>query len=332
MQSTDSGPGATARDLTCGVPLAPLRRFWSPRWWPVWLGLGIVRALALLPWRWQALLARGLGTLGWYLARRDRRITLINLRLAMPALSERARRAIGRRHFHSLVYSLFEVGLVWFDRRGRLERLARLEGREHLEAALAAGRGVLLLGAHFTTNEIAAAALPQAGHAVDILYKPSGDALLNQLALRGRIARGGRMIPSDRFVELLRVLKQGGIVLYAPDQRFDGSGHLVVPLFGVPALSNPGTTFIARATRCAVLPYLPLRLADGSGYVMTIGAPLADFPSSDPRRDLEAYHALIEAAVARAPEQYLWSYKRFKPCAGEPDPYRRWPGSPRRRS
>ena len=332
MQTSDSGPRAAPRDLTCGVPLVPLSRFWSPRWWPVWLGLGIVRALALLPWRWQASLARALGTLGWYLARRDRRITLVNLRLAMPTLTEHARRTIGRRHFHSLVYSLFEVGLVWFDRRGRLERLTRLVGREHLEAALASGRGVLLLGAHFTTNEIAAAVLPRTGHAIDVMYKPSPDALLNQLALRGRVARGGRMIPSDRFVETLRVLKQGGIVLYAPDQRFDGSGHLVVPLFGVPALSNPGTTFIARATRCAVLPYLPLRLPDGSGYVMTIGAPLDDFPSDDPRRDLATYHALIEAAVARAPEQYLWSYKRFRPAAGEPDPYRRWPGSPPRPS
>lgn len=309
-------------DATCGVPLIPLTRFWAPRWWPVWIGLGIVRLLAVLPWALQGAIARVLGSVAWYVARRDRRITLVNLRLAYPALGERERRAIGRRHFHSLVYSLFETGLVWFDRRGRLERLARIEGREHLEAALAAGRGVLLLGAHFTTNEIAAAALPQTGHRFDVMYKRSGNELLNQLALRGRISRNGRMIPNDKFVEMLKALKRGGIVLYAPDQRFDAEGSVVVPLFGVPALSNPGTTFIARATRCAVLPYFPLRLADGSGYVMSIGAPLADFPSGDGARDVARYHALIEAAVARAPEQYLWSYKRFRPRDGEPDPYR----------
>ena len=309
-------------DPTCGVPLVPLSRYRAPRWWPVWIGYGIMRLLAALPWTLQRGLARLLGSVAWYVARRDRRTTLINLRLAYPQITERERRALGRRHFRSLVYSLFETGLVWFDRRGRLERLSRIEGREHLEAALAAGRGVLLLGAHFTTNEIAAATLPQTGHRFDIMYKPASNELINQLALRGRTSRPGRMIPADKFVELLKVLKRGGIALYAPDQRFDGEGAIVAPLFGVPALSNPGTTFIARATRCAVLPYFPLRLADGSGYVMTIGAPLAQFPSGDSARDLACYHTLIEAATARAPEQYLWSYKRFRPRDGEPDPYR----------
>ncbi len=310
-------------DMTCGVPLVPLTTFWAPRWWPVWIGLGLVRLLAALPWSLQRTLAHTVGALAWWVARRDRRITLINLQLAYPTQTERERRQIAKRHFQSLVYSLFETGLVWFDRRGRLEALTHLDGTEHLERALARGKGVLLVGAHFTTNEIAATTLVSAGHALNIMYKPSDNALINQLALRGRIRRGGRMIPSDRFVELLRVMKRGGIALYAPDQRFAGDGHLTVPLFGVPALSNPGTTFIARATGCTVLPYFPRRLADGKGYIMSIGAAMDDFPSGDGLRDLTRYHALIEAATAQAPEQYLWSYKRFRPGAGQPDPYRK---------
>jgi KDO2-lipid IV(A) lauroyltransferase len=318
-----SRPSAAAdRDLTCGVPLLPLRQFAAPRWWPVWIGYALVRSLAELPWSLQSGLARALGALAWQAARRDRHTTLVNLRLAFPELSEAERRRLARGHFRSLVHTLFETGLVWFDRRGRLERLARLEGREHLDAALAAGRGVLLLSAHFATNEIAAATLTQSGHDVDVMYKPSGNALINQLALRGRTRRGGRMIPSDRFVETLRTLKRGGIVLYAPDQRFEGDGRISVPLFGVPALSNPGTTFVVRATKCAVLPYFPRRLPDGSGYVMTIGAPLEGFPTGDAHADVARYHRLIEDAVRAAPEQYLWSYKRYKPMAGEPDPYR----------
>jgi KDO2-lipid IV(A) lauroyltransferase len=317
----------TAEDPTCGVPLRPLSDFLAPRWWPVWVALGLIRILASLPWPLQTRLARGLGRIAWQLARRDRRVTLINLRLAYPGMTERERRALGRRHFESLVYSLFETGLVWFGDRARLASLVTLEGVEYLQAARARGKGVLLVGAHFTTNEIAATALSLTDQQLDIMYKPSQNALINQLALRGRIRHGARMIPSDRFVELLKVMKRGGIALYAPDQRFEGEGHVVAPLFGVPALSNPGTTFIARATRCAVLCYFTERLADGSGYRMTISPPQPDFPSDDKLRDVTRYHALIEAAARRAPEQYLWSYKRFRPTAGAADPYRR--GAPR---
>jgi KDO2-lipid IV(A) lauroyltransferase len=311
-----------APDATCGVELLPLSGFLAPRWWPVWIGYGWVWLLSWLPWSWRVAYARAAGRLAFLLARRSRRVTLINLRMAYPDRTEADRRVIARRHFESLVFSLCETSVVWFDRGNLLSRLARIEGREHLDAALATGRGVLLLGAHFTTNEIAAAILPLTGHKFDIMYKPSSNRLLSQLVLRSRIRLGGRMIPSDKFVEMLKVLKNGGIVLYAPDQRFDGAGSVTVPLFGVPAQSNPGTTFVAKATRCTVLPFIPRRSDDGAGYVMTICPPIEGFPSSDSTADLVRYHAIIEAAVHDAPEQYLWSYKRFRAAAGQPDPYR----------
>ncbi len=314
-------------DPTCGVELEPFSRYLAPRWWPAWLAAGIIRLIGALPLRAVRPLAYVLGRLGYLLAGRDRRTTRINLGLAFPTLPDRAVRERVIEHFESLIYSLWETGLVWYGSRKRLERHCRLEGAEHLDAAVAAGRGVLLLGAHFTTNEIAAAILPLTGHQCDVMYKRSRNALVQQLALHGRTGKGGRMIPSDKFVEMLKTLKRGGIVLYAPDQRFDGDGYVVVPLFGVPALSNPGTTFVVRATRCAVLPFFPERLADGSGYVMRIGAPLENFPSGDGARDVARYHGLIEDAVAHAPAQYLWSYKRFRPAKGEPDPYRK--GAPR---
>ncbi len=310
-------------DPTCGIALQPLSGFLAPRWWPTWIGYGLMRTIGALPWPALSALSRALGVVAWYAARRDRRITLVNLRLAYPGKSESERRLIARQHFQSLIYSLFETALVWFDRRGRLERLTRVEGLEHLRAAQAKGKGVLLLGAHFTTNEIAAGALPQTGLAFDVMYKRSANELLNQLALRGRLRRGGRLIPSEKFVEMLKVLKRNGIVLYAPDQHFDGDGFVTVPLFGVPAMSNPGTTFVARATGCTVLPFFPERLADGSGYRMRILAPIEGFPSRDGAADVAVYHGLIEAAVRTAPAQYLWSYKRFRPPAGESNPYRR---------
>jgi KDO2-lipid IV(A) lauroyltransferase len=311
-----------AADRTCGIPFVPLGHFLAPRWWPVWLGAGLMRLLGALPLCWRTPIASTLGALAWLVARRDRHITLTNVRLCFPELSERGQEALGRRHFASLVMSLFETANVWWDREARYLQRVELEGLDHLATALAKGKGVLLVSAHFTTNEMAAAALMSTPHEIDILYRRADNALLEQLALRGRSRPGNRLVPNDLLVEILRGLKRNAVVLYAPDQLYDGPGHVVAPFFGVPALANPGTTTIARATGAVVLPYFPLRLPDGCRYRMTIGAPVPYFPSSDPDADVHRYHRLIEDSVRRAPEQYLWSYKRFKPLAGQADPYR----------
>ncbi len=293
------------------------------QYWPAWIAYGLMRALYRLPPAVQRGLSTALGSLAWWVARRERRTTLINLRLTHPDWTEQARRRLGRRHFESLAYGVFETGLVWFGDGSRLRRIVRIEGREHLDAAVARGRGVMLLGGHFTTNEIAAAALPETGHPVSIMYKAPKNRLLHALALRHRSGRGGQMIPADRLVDMVQAIKRGGIVLYAPDQRYDQRDCVSVPLFGVAALSNPGAPVVAKYTGCAVLPYFPLRAADGRSYVMTIGAPLAPFPSGDVPADVGRFFRLLEEAVGRAPEQYLWSYKRYRPADGEPDPYRR---------
>lgn len=120
-----------------------------------------------------------------------------------------------------------------------------------------------------------------------------------------------RAIASDQVRDILRSLGENLTVWYAPDQRYTEKMSAIVPFFGQPAATNIATSRLARISGARVLPYFPERLADGSGYVMRIGAPLEDFPS-DPVADALRFHALIEAHVRRSPEQYLWTYKRLK--------------------
>jgi KDO2-lipid IV(A) lauroyltransferase len=334
-----STPEATSTppiDRACGVPVPPLRQFLAPAHWPVWFSIGLLWILAWCPCRLQRRLAQGLGTLGWLVAARDRHTTQVNLALCLPELAARTRDQLARAHFASLVQSLFETAALWFRPQGRLARSAQLAGREFLEAALARGKGVLLVTAHFTTNEMAAAALGQAGFAADLMYKRSRRPLIQAFALRRRLAQaptGTRLVPSDAVVEVLRSLKRNRIVLYAPDQVYGGPGFLTEPFFGIPALCNPGISSLARATGCTVLLYFPERLSAAedsttpadrlTGYFQgRVLAPLPYFPSNDAAADVRRYHRAIEEQIRRAPEQYLWSYKRFRPLPGEPDPYR----------
>lgn len=278
--------------------------------------------LSLLPYRLQMALGNGLGQVAYWFARRDRRIAMVNLRLCLPVLDERARHRLVRQHFGSLGCALLETALVWWASDRRLAALIRIEGLEHLERALERGRGAILLSAHFTTLEMGARALCIHGPTA-IMYQTPRNALIAELSLRGRTAHAHRAISSDNVRELLQNLKANLPVWYAPDQRDQGKSSALVPFFGIPALTNVATSRIARISGAPVLPYFPERLANAAGYCMQILPPFDGFPSEDPVADTARFHALIEAHVRRCPAQYLWSYRRFKRPGADDDPYRR---------
>jgi KDO2-lipid IV(A) lauroyltransferase len=289
----------------------PLWRFLGTRYWLVWAGIGFVRLVNFLPLRVQFCVGRMLGRLGWLFARRDRRIADININLCLPELDAQERRKLVRRHFQSLGCALLETGMVWWASKERLQRFVRFEGLEHLQAALAKGRGALMLSAHFTPLEMGARGLTLLGPTSIMYLTPSND-LVAELSRRGRARHTVQAISSDQIRDLLQNLKNNLPVWYAPDQRFTDKNSELVPFFDQPASSNVATSRLAKISRAPVLPYFPERLADGSGYVMHIHPPFDAYPTDDAVADTRRFHELIEAHVRRHPEQYLWAYKRFR--------------------
>jgi Kdo2-lipid IVA lauroyltransferase/acyltransferase len=298
----------------------PLYRFLAPRYWGVWLGLGLVRLVNLWPLRVQLALGRALGRIACKVSRRDRRIADINVRLAMPSLTLEERDKIVREHFESLGCAVFETGLVWWASDRRLRRLIEFVGTEHLQQALAQGRGALMLSAHFTTLEMGARALTLLGP-MSCMYLTPSNPLIAELSLRGRARHTVQAISADQIRELLQNLKNNLPVWYAPDQRFTDKNSALVPLFGHLASSNVATSRLAKISGAPVLPYFPERRADGSGYRVTIHPPFDNFPSDDPVADTRRFHELIELNMRRHPEQYLWAYKRFRRPGPGGDPY-----------
>ena len=284
-------------------------RLWWPRYWPAWLGIGLLRLVDRLPLPEKRALARGLGWLGFHVIGIRRRVVLTNLKLCFPEKSPGEITALARAHYDSLALGLFEVCAGWWARPEELPP-HRIVGLAHLQDALARGNGALLLTAHFTTLEIGGRFMC-ATHPMGGLYRDPNNPVIAHL-MRGQRAR--HLSPAVHFDDLrglVRGLRGNAAIWYAPDQGKRTKSSEILPFFGVPAITNTATSKIADMTGAAIVPFFAKREADHS-YTLTLLPPLENFPTADAAADAIRINRLIEEHVRRAPEQYFWVHKRFK--------------------
>jgi Kdo2-lipid IVA lauroyltransferase/acyltransferase len=284
--------------------------YFHPRFWPTWLGIGVLRLFEPLPHGLLYLLGRALGSFVYLFPTSFKRIARRNIELCLPELGAAERQHILRRHFAGLGCALFETAVSWWSSNQRIRRLTFVSGLEHLQAAQNTGRGVLLLSAHFNTIEIGCRALA-ARLPLNIMYRPTKNPLIGEFVHSRRAVQTRRAIPRDDIRTLIKALKEGEVVWYAPDQSFRKKGAEMVRLFGIPAATNTATSRIAGMTNALVLPYFFERLP-GGGFKGVIHPPLENFPTDDPVADTERFNQIVEAEVRRVPAQYLWIHRRFK--------------------
>ena len=299
----------------------PPARFLLPQYWPAWLALGLARALARLSYARVLHIGAALGTLARYLLPGQVRVARRNLELCLPELDVAQREQILRDHFRSLGMTVGETSLVWWSDGERIKSLARIEGLEHLDRALAAGKGAIMLAAHFTTLEIGAKIMA-ATRPLHAVFKPTKNALISHYMVSRRDSHSEGVIAYDDIRGMVRALRGQGIVWYAPDQAYRRKGAEMVPFFGIPVATNTATSRLARLTGAAVLPYFVERLPDAAGYRVIVGPAFEDFPSADSVADTLRFHRLIEEQVRRVPDQYLWVHRRLKSVdPADPDLY-----------
>lgn len=297
--------------------------FLHPRYWLLWLGLGLLWLLSLLPYRLLMLLGRLLGALLYRLAGSRRRIAARNLELCLPERDAAARERILRENFASMGMSFFEMPIAWWWPPARLRRLGRVEGVEHLQQALADGQGVILMALHFTTLEIGGALMSQQ-HRSWGMYRQHKNPVFDFIQRRGREQRLDGVVERDDVRGMLKVLRAGGTIWYAPDQDYGPKQSLFAPLFGIQAATVTATGKFARLGKARVIPMTQVRLEDGSGYLVRIHPPLADFPGASEEEDCLRINQWIETVIRDCPTQYLWAHRRFKTRPpGEPKLYRK---------
>ncbi len=296
-------------------------RFLAPRHWPTWLGLGLLRLTSLLPYRILIKAGEILGSLIYHLASQRRHIVDTNLRLCFPELSKSERDRLSRRNFQHTALALLETPYSWWRKPEELERLVQIEGMEHMQKALAEGRGAIMMGAHFTSmlmcGRLLAMHLP-----FHILVKPAKNPLYEALMRHYRERDYAGVINADDLRGMVRALKRGEIVWYSPDQDLGAQRSVFAPFMDVSTATITATARLAKMSGAPIVPINFERLPDTRGYRMLLLPPMEGFPSGDDVADATRINQFIEAHVREVPEQYLWAHRRFKTRPpGEPGVY-----------
>lgn len=286
----------------------------------------VSRVLAVLPRRAALALGRGLGALWGDIDRRHVAIAADHLRRAFPHWDESAVLSTARGVYRHFGQVLFDI--LWLQGRPRETVLPLVEivGREHVDAAIAAGRGVVYATCHLSNWEVLALAHSWVFGPVSVVVRALDNPALDARLAAFRRQGGSALIYKQHALgQALRRLREGGGVALLMDQNVAPGDGIFVPFFGRPAATTTVAAALAVKTGAALVPGHIETLPDGR-YRSVYEAPLAFDLSANRAEELARLTAeltaRIEGWVRAHPEQWLWLHRRWKtqPAVGDPQP------------
>jgi Kdo2-lipid IVA lauroyltransferase/acyltransferase len=278
----------------------------------------LMRWLARWPLHRLQVVGAALGWLAWAFSATYRRRLQANAALAGLGASQR-RQAVAEAGRMAA-----EVPWLWLMPADEtLGNRVRWQGAEHIEQALAAGRGALLLTPHLGSFEVSARAIVERfGHLqpLTVLYRPARQAWLREMEETARQRPGLATAPAAMtgVRQMLRALRRGELVGLLPDQVPPQGQGVWAPFFGQPAYTMTLATRLIQQTGAVPVILWCERLPRGAGFVMhvsALGAPLPEAGDTSDAAQVAAASAInraMERVIAEAPGQYLWGYHRYK--------------------
>lgn len=269
-----------------------------------------------LPRRLVLALGRGLGRFWAALDSRHVRIAADNMRQSFPEWDEPRVRATVLGVYCHFASVLLEI--LWMEGRPVAELLALtdVEGLEHMQAALARGRGVVSPIAHLGNWELQGVATAPLIGSSSVIARPLDNPALDGRLVSFRTSTGNVVIYKKKALpQILKTLREGRVVAVMLDQNVQASDGIFVQFFGRSACTTTVAAALAIKTGCPIVPAHCVRRADGR-YLMAYG-PVVDWPVSG-RRDEDVaaltqhLTSVIEGWVRDNPEQWLWLHRRWK--------------------
>ena len=280
-----------------------------------WLPLGLARSLAII-----------FAYLNWWFPNESKRTIKANLKTAFPALNIKQRQFLVKQNLIATSQTFSELGAMWCWHKTKLLPLIKqVSGEEHLQAALAREKGVIFIAPHMGNWELIGPYL-SASYPSTFLYRPPNVASIENFMVESRGRFGAELAPTDgRGVrKLMKALKSQQVTVILPDQDPGKTGGVYAPFFDYPARTMTLLSKLKKQTDTSLVAVVMQRLSGlNAGYHLHFLSVPEEVGSQDVHIATEALNRVVEDCVRIAPEQYLWSYKRYrKPPQGYKNIYK----------
>ena len=280
----------------------------------------VMRQLARLPLPLLRALGAGVGRLLYVLARKRRRIALVNLRLCYPNWSEARLHDVARRNFVLFSQAFFDRAWLWHAPPAVVRQRLRITGATE---DLTRPGAVVMFAPHFYGMDAGGSAvMDQIERPACTIYSTQSSAAIDAWMRAGRLRFGQATLLSrqEGLKPIVRALREGKMLYLLPDMDLGPHESVFVPFYGVPTATVPSLSRFARLGHARVVPVIT-RLTD-FGYEVKVHPAWPDYPTADATADAALMNRHLQGYIDEMPDQYYWVHKRFKTRPpGEPSLY-----------
>ena len=284
---------------------------WASKNWPAWAMRSLFYLLSRPNLKQRTAIGRMLGEISWRLAKSRRRIVEANINACFPELPPEQRRILIKKTLIENIIGVVETAAAWFRPTEELRACTEFYGTENLLQPLREGNGVLLIGGHYTTLDMGGALLSLVTP-FDVTYRANNDPVMDWMIRKGRERFTHHQHERSEVRQIMKALRSGRVLWYAPDQDYGAKRSVFAPFFGVSTATVKATSKFAAQPNTKTLFISHFRKKDNSGYAMFFSPALENFPTGDETEDARIVNAMLESEIRRVPEQYMWVHRRFK--------------------
>ena len=284
----------------------------------------LLKLVALLPLSLLQLIASWFALLLNSFESSIKRITRINVQLAYPDLNAEQYKILIKNSLKSQCMTYIESIKIWgMPQKYNVGLIKNIFGEQHLTEALNSEKGTIVVLLHLGNWELVNVWLNQYTAPV-IMYKPSKNKGIDRFMLEARQSTRAKLVPTDEngVRAIFKHLKQGGLTVILPDHLPKPSGGIYSYFFQQNTLSTTLLSKLASKTQCNVIGISCLRNLDTHFYIHCTQLS-ENILSKDLQVSVNQLNQDVEAMINVAPEQYIWSYKRFRKVEGEDNIYYR---------